>query len=61
MMYFAEHQYMRAHLSFYEAGLQEEEHEHGHRKREGKQEGKSDKRITESKARQTEALHGALT
>jgi hypothetical protein len=36
-------------------------HEHGHGKREGKQKGKSDKRITESKARQKEALHCAQT
>jgi hypothetical protein len=38
-------------------GLQEEPDEHGQGKREGKQRGKSDKRITESKAQQKEALH----
>jgi hypothetical protein len=37
--------------------LQEEQDEHGHGKWEGKQKGKSDKRITESKARQKKALH----
>jgi CRISPR/Cas system CSM-associated protein Csm2 small subunit len=35
--------------------------EHGQDKREGKQKGKSDKRITDSKARQMEALHSAQT
>jgi hypothetical protein len=42
-------------------GLQEEEREHGQGKWEGKQKGKSDKRITESKAQQKEALHCAQT
>jgi hypothetical protein len=37
-------------------GLQEEQHEHGQGKWEGKPKGKSDKRITESKARQKEAI-----
>jgi hypothetical protein len=41
--------------------LQEEHHEHRQKKREGKQKGKSDKRITESKARQKETLHCAQT
>jgi hypothetical protein len=41
--------------------LQDEQDEHGHGKWEGKQKGKSDKRITESKARQKEALHCAQT
>jgi hypothetical protein len=36
-------------------------HEHGHGKREKKQNGTSDKRITISKARQKEALHCAQT
>jgi hypothetical protein len=44
-----------------ENGLQAEQHEHGHGKREGNQKGKSDERITESKARQKEALHCAHT
>jgi hypothetical protein len=35
--------------------------EHGHGKWEGKQKGRSDKRITESKTRQKEALHCAQT
>jgi hypothetical protein len=40
-------------VSIYEVdGLKEEQHEHGQGKREGKQNGKSDKRITVSKARQ---------
>jgi hypothetical protein len=34
---------------------------HGHGKREVKENGKSDKRITESNARQNEALHCAQT
>jgi hypothetical protein len=42
-------------------GLQEEQREHGHGKWEGKQKGERDKRITESKARQKEALHCAQT
>jgi hypothetical protein len=41
------------------SGLQEAQHEHGHEKREGNRKGKSDKRITESKARQKEAIIGA--
>jgi hypothetical protein len=36
--------------------LQEEQDEHGQEKWEGKQEGKSDKRITESKAQQKESI-----
>jgi hypothetical protein len=40
-------------------GLQEEQEEHGLGKWEGKQKGKSDKGITESKARQKEALNCA--
>jgi hypothetical protein len=40
--------------------LKEEQDEHGHGKWEGKQKGKSDKRITESKARQ-KALNCAQT
>jgi hypothetical protein len=40
-------------------GLQEEQHEHGQGKREGKEKGKGDKKITESKARQKQALHCA--
>jgi hypothetical protein len=43
------------------AWLQEKLDEHGHGKWEGKQKGKSDKRITESKAWQKEALHCAQT
>jgi hypothetical protein len=39
--------------------IQEEQHEHGYGKREGKQKGKSDKLITEFKARQKEALNCA--
>jgi hypothetical protein len=39
--------------------LQEKPDEHGQGKWEGKQEGKSDKRITEPKARQRKALHCA--
>jgi hypothetical protein len=35
--------------------LQEEQYEHGHGMWEGKQKGKSDKMITESKARQKES------
>jgi hypothetical protein len=42
-------------------GLQEAQHEHGQERREGNQKGKSDKRITESKARHKEALHCAQT
>jgi predicted transposase YdaD len=42
-------------------GLREERDEHGHGRREGEQKGKSDKRVTESKARQKEALHSAQT
>jgi hypothetical protein len=38
-------------------GLQEEQHEHGQGKMEGKQKGKTDKRVSESKARQNHALH----
>jgi hypothetical protein len=38
-----------------EKWLKEEQDEHGHGKWEGKQKGKSDKRITESKARQKES------
>jgi hypothetical protein len=41
-------------------GLQEEQHEHGHGEREEEKKGKTDKRITESKARQKEALHCVL-
>jgi hypothetical protein len=41
--------------------LQEEQYEHGHGQWEGKQKGKSDKRITESKARQKETPHGTPT
>jgi hypothetical protein len=45
-----------------EYGLQEEKHEHGQEKRkQGKRMGKSDERVKESKARQTEALHCAQT
>jgi hypothetical protein len=43
-----------------ENGLQKQHHEHGQGKREGGQiKGNSDKRITESRARQKEALHSA--
>jgi hypothetical protein len=41
--------------------LHETLHELGQGKKGGDQEGKSDKRITESKARQKEALHCAHT
>jgi hypothetical protein len=40
---------------------QEALHELGQGKKKGDQEGKRDKRITESKARQKEALHSAQT
>jgi hypothetical protein len=46
---------------FYSFWLQEKLDEHGQGKWEGKQKGKSDKRTTESKARQKEALHCAQT
>jgi hypothetical protein len=39
----------------------QEQDEHGQGKWEGKQKGKSDKRIMESKARQKETLHCAQT
>jgi hypothetical protein len=42
-------------------GLHEEQHEQGQGKREGVQKGKSGMRITESKARQKEALHCTQT
>jgi hypothetical protein len=47
------------HIYHIVVGLQEEQREHGQGKWEGKQKGKSDKGITESKARQNKALHSA--
>jgi hypothetical protein len=43
------------HTILFGTWLQEEQDEHGHGKWEGKQEGKNERRITESKARQKES------